>query len=112
MPLWKLVPGTHATDPRWQDRPIFAEVIVRAATSGLARRHAAVFELGLGPDRHGHAVGNGSEPLGSALEDEKLYHMLTLDEAAAPRPPGDDGIADGVLHAVRAAPAGQGPTRY
>lgn len=108
MPLWKLIPNTHPTDPRWQDRPIYDEVVVRAATSGAARRLAARFELGLTADTAAtpapHAVGNGSEPLGSALEDEKLYRMLALgteDTATATGAP----IGDAVLRAVRAKAA-------
>jgi hypothetical protein len=102
MPVWMLIPSTHDTDPRWQGRPIFTEVLVRADTAGMARHLAARFELGVDPDDTGRAVGNGSEPLGSALEDEKLYQMLTLDDAAL-----DDAIRHGppgVLHAVPAPP--------
>lgn len=99
MPVWKLVPSTHETDPRWQDRPIYAEVIVRAPTAGLARRQAARFELGVDPDDTGRAVGNGSEPLGSGLEDEKLYRMVLLDEASLPDEFRRGG--DGVLHSVK-----------
>lgn len=114
MPLWKLVPNTHPTDPRWQDRPIYDEVLIRAATSGQARRVAARFELGLAPDDTARAVGNGSEPLGSALEDEKLYHLLALPPEAEVGPDVGPDVASGfdpapaeeaVLRAVRRAAA-------
>ncbi|MFA7429783.1 MAG: hypothetical protein WCZ23_06480 [Rhodospirillaceae bacterium] len=100
MTVWMLIPSTHDADPRWQDRPIFSEVLVRAETAGMARRLAARFELGMDPDDTGRAVGNSSEPLGSALEDEKLYQMLTLDDAALA-----DDIRLGPPGVLRAVPA-------
>ncbi len=98
MALWKLVPSTHETDPRWQDRPVYAEVVVRADTAGRARLLAGRYELGVHPDDTGRAVGNGSEPLGSALEDEKLYQMLRVDDPTAVDGP------EGVLSAVPGYP--------
>lgn len=75
MPLWRLIPTAHETDPRWQGRAIFSEVVVRAETAGLARRAAACFELPTDPENNLAAVGNGAEPLTAGLEDEKLYRL-------------------------------------
>lgn len=101
MPLWKLVPTARPTDPRWLDRPIYQEVVVRAATSGAARQVAARFELGMDARKRGlHSVGNSSEPLGSALEDEKLYRMLAVEPKDEPS--AEAGMEeDAVLKAVR-----------
>lgn len=104
MPLWKLVPTTHPADPRWLNRPIYKEVLIRAPTAGVALRLAARFELGLDDTSvpH-HAVGNGTERLGSSLEDGKLYRLLSME-------PGDTEdtatahplLGDAVLKAVLA----------
>jgi hypothetical protein len=94
------IPTARDTDPRWQGRQIFTEVLVRADTAGMARHLAARFELGVDPDATGQTIGNSSEPLGSALEDEKLYQMLTLDDAAL-----DDVIRHGPPGVLRAVPA-------
>lgn len=122
MPLWKLVPTTHETDPRWMGRSRFDEVIVRADTAGMARLVAARLEVPGGP-ANPQAVGNGTEPLGSALEDEKLYGMAMLSDQAAraaglvveSNEGGDGGQRVGVVHAVPSPPhnpfpSGTGPT--
>ena len=41
MPLWRIHPVVHPSDSRWQGRPIWAEVIVRAETAAMARVIAA-----------------------------------------------------------------------
>lgn len=107
MPLWKFVPAAHPTDPRWQGRPMFSEVIVRADSAGMARRVAGAYELPVSPEQTMRAVGNGSEPLGSALEDEKLYRMKRMGETDAAfvatlEREREDGGGEGVLRAVRA----------
>jgi len=84
MPLFRFTPATHRHDPRWQGRALFDEVVVRAPSSGEARRLAATLEAPGDERAMAHAVGNGSEPRTGALDDEKLYRMepISEDEAA------------------------------
>lgn len=111
MPLWVLSPVTHPSDPRWQGRTIFSKVVIRAGTAGEARRLASQYELPVGQDAPAAAVGNGAEPLMSALEDEKLYRMdrVAEDEGAFLDRLGPDvqaaGTGSGVLLAEQAGPA-------
>lgn len=74
MPLWKLEPVAHAGDPRWQNHPRFERVVVRAETSGEARRLAAAGEnpgelSAVGNETHGDVAG---------LADAKLYRIAPL----------------------------------
>lgn len=83
MPLFRLVPATHAHDPRWMGRPLYDEVVVRAPTAGEARRVAATLEAPDDTRAMADAVGNGSEPRTGALADEKLYRMEAVAEDEA-----------------------------
>ncbi len=83
MPLFRLVPATHAHDPRWMGRPVYDEVVVRAANAGEARRIAGTLEAPADMRAMTDAVGNGSEPRTGALTDEKLYRMETVAEDEA-----------------------------
>lgn len=108
MPLWRLIPEAHETDPRWMGRRHFAEVVVRAPTAGQARLEAARHELFVAPTAMARAVGNGSEPLGAALEDEKLYSLHPI----GPRDPetgesgGEGPDSEGPAGVVAAVPSG------
>ena len=91
MRVWKIVPVTPATDPRWQDHRIWREVLVRAETAAMARLLASELETS------GRKVGIGNETLKSrsAFDDEKLYWVMEADID-----PGDGaGEGRGVLRA-------------
>lgn len=78
MPLWRIVPVADPTDPRWQGRAIWSEVIVRAASPAQARLVAARLEH----DPDAPPVGNESLGFRSGFEDEKLYWVIGLAAAA------------------------------
>ena len=75
MRVWRIVPVTPASDPRWQDHRIWREVLVRAESAAMARLLASELESG------GRAVGVGNETLKSrsAFDDEKLYWVMEAD---------------------------------
>lgn len=107
MTLYKLEPATHEADPRWMGRPIFSLVLVRAATAGRARLLADAFERTLDPRAALGPVGNESQRLGTALADEKLYHMHPVQDektllAALAADLNDPETDEGVLFARRA----------
>lgn len=89
MALWKLTPVAAADDSRWQNRPIWSEVIVEAPTAAFARQFAADWELG-SPLRH---VGNESPSPKSGFQDEKLYwaRRIRPDQARCLRMDADGG---------------------
>lgn len=99
MPLWKIVPVTPAEDTRWQGRPIWREVIVRADTAALARVFADAYAR-RGADEVG--VGNETLDVRTGFDDEKLYWVMEMDPAEAAAAGGADG-PPGVL---RAEPSG------
>ena len=72
--LWLIEPVADPDDPMWQDRPVWAEVVVAAPIPAFARlaaeRHA------LSP--HWTSIGNESESRRSGLNDEQLYHVRAL----------------------------------
>lgn len=95
MALWRIRPVAGRGDARWQDHPIYDNVIVRADTAALARVLAARLEL----SQTGKAPPAGNESVSwfSAFEDEKLYQVQPLEDGAA----GIEVEADGppaVLH--------------
>jgi hypothetical protein len=101
MPVWRLVPAAAASDPRWQDRTIWAEVIVRADTAAEARLQAAQLEY----DPTAPPVGNESLGFRSGFDDEKLYSVLQIDNQDFD----DSGQSPAaVLSAVRLGPARSG----
>lgn len=95
MALWRLRPIAEAQDPRWQDRRIWREALVRAATAAEARLVAA----GLDRRTAEPSNGNESESFRSGFIDEKLYRVDFAGE--------DDGPAE-VIEAD--APPGTPPT--
>ena len=86
MRLWKIVPVTPPTDPRWQGRRVWSEVLVRAESAAVARLIAG--ELDREP-----SIGVGNETLDSrsGFDDEKLYWVMETDAAAGSQS-GDPGI--------------------
>ena len=46
MRVWRIVPVTPASDPRWQDHRIWREVLVRAESAAMARLLASELESG------------------------------------------------------------------
>jgi hypothetical protein len=86
--LWKLEPKARPDDPRWQDYPIWRQVIVRASTAAEARALAA--ELEVTPEG---TSGNESISHGSRLADEKMYSCVQIDPEDVGSPPeGEAGV--------------------
>src|SRR3546814_5224646 len=73
MPLWAIEAIAVSEDSRWQDFPIWAEVVVRAPTPAQARLVAAAMEGGQIADPT--TVGNETLAFRSGFQDEKLYQV-------------------------------------
>lgn len=72
--LWLIEPAVASDDQAWQDRPVWAEVVVAADSPAFAR--LAAERKALSPDWiH---IGNESESRRSGLNDEQLYHVRPL----------------------------------
>lgn len=74
VPLWQIEPILDPDDDAWQDRPIWADIVVAADSAAFAR---------LAAERHALSepsvpVGNESESRRSGLNDEKLYRVAEL----------------------------------
>jgi hypothetical protein len=72
--LWLIEPAVHPDDDAWQDRPVWAEVVVSAESPAFARLAAERQTL----SAHWTPVGNASESRRAGLNDEKLYHVRAL----------------------------------
>ena len=72
--LWLIKPATDPDDEMWQDRPVWAEVVVAADSPAFARLSAERRAL----PAHWTHVGNESESRRSGLNDEQLYHVQPL----------------------------------
>jgi hypothetical protein len=72
--LWLIEPVTDAGDLMWQDRSIWAEIVVAAPNPAFAR--LAAEQRALPPDWT--PVGNESASRRSGLNDEQLYHVRAL----------------------------------
>jgi hypothetical protein len=72
--LWLIEPVTDPASEMWQDRPVWAEVVVAADSPAFARLSAE--RKALPP--HWTPVGNESESRRSGLNDEQLYHVRPL----------------------------------
>lgn len=72
--LWLIEPVADPDDAAWQDRPVWAEVVVAASTPAFAR--LAAERKALSPDWT--PIGNGSESRRSGLNDEQLYRVRAL----------------------------------
>src|SRR5512134_1877730 len=89
--LWLIEPGAHPDDQMWQDRRIWAEIVVAAQSPAFAR--LAAEHQALSP--HWTHVGNGSDSRRSGLNDEQLYHVRALPaerRAAFSAEPGDGEV--------------------
>jgi len=109
MPLWKFVPAARRSDPRWQDREPWYEVVVRAETAAMARVTASGLDRPRGPDH----VGNESIGFRSAFDDEKLYWVERIDarefDAARSGPLagiGESGPPE-IVRAIQSPPGGR-----
>lgn len=86
--LWLIEPAADPDDSIWQDRPVWAEVVVAAESPAFAR--LAAEEKALSPDWI--PIGNESASRRAGLNDEQLYHVRPLpaerraDFPADPRP--------------------------
>jgi hypothetical protein len=72
--LWLIEPVADPDDQMWQDRPVWAEVVVAAQSPAFAR--LAAERRALSPDST--PVGNASASRRSGLNDEQLYHVRAL----------------------------------
>jgi hypothetical protein len=72
--LWLIEPVAAPDDQMWQDRPVWAEVVVAASSPAFAR--LAAERQALSP--HWIPVGNGSDSRRAGLNDEQLYHVRAL----------------------------------
>lgn len=93
--LWRIVPATTADDPNWLGLEIWSQVIVRAASSGEARVHAAC--LSADAPRTVQDLKRGGREGGFMSEKLYLVQPLTADEAETYEESGP-----GVLRATRA----------
>lgn len=105
--LWIIEPAVSADDESWQDRTVWAEIIVAATSPAFARLAA---DKGLIQEKSTH-VGNESESRRSGLNDSHFYHVREL--PAERRKDFGYGVAAGdILLArgitARAAPASLG----
>jgi hypothetical protein len=72
--LWLIEPAADPDDQIWQDRPVWAEIVVAAENPAFAR--LAAERRALSPNwTH---VGNESESRRAGLNDEQLYHVRPL----------------------------------
>src|SRR5262245_15318517 len=89
--LWLIEPVADPDDSMWQDRPVWAEVVVAAPSPAFARLAAERRAL----PAHWTPVGNESESRRSGLNDEQLYHVRALPaerRAEFPRAPRDGEV--------------------
>jgi hypothetical protein len=103
MTIWRITPAARFGDSRWEDHPMFAEVIVRAPTAAQARLIAgtalsrAHSQTQFGGERDTIFI--------SAFRDASLYRVVELTEANG-YPAGE---TDEVISATETpAPAVQG----
>jgi hypothetical protein len=77
MYLWRITPSARSSDTRWEDHPVYAEVIVRAESAAMARLTAgrALYKSDVKTQ-----FGEERDPIFiSAFNDEKLYRVSQLD---------------------------------
>ncbi len=93
MTLWRIVPTARPSDTRWEDHPVYAEVIVRAESASLARLVAG---RSLYRNDIETQFGEEHDPIFiSAFNDEKLYRVSQI----GPDPRFADTGAREVVHA-------------
>ena len=76
--LWLIEPVADPDDQMWQDRPVWAEVVVSAPSPAFAR--LAAERKAFADAGHWTPVGNESASRRSGLNDEQLYHVRALPE--------------------------------
>jgi hypothetical protein len=77
MHLWRIVPTARPDDTRWEDHPVFAEVVVRAESASLAR---VVAGRALYKGNAKVQFGGEQDPIFiSAFADEKLYGVSQIE---------------------------------
>lgn len=97
MRVWRITPVAHDGDTRWQDHPIWQEVVVRAETAAMARLLAGRMEAAEAGDAP--PTGNESASGDTAFDDIGLYRVTEIDSAEAAEL-GTDGPRE-VLRAVK-----------
>ena len=103
MTIWRITPAARFGDSRWEDHPMFAEVIVRAPGAAQARLMA-----GKALSRADSLAQFGEERdtiFISAFRDDKLYRVVELAEPSGYSPTGPDEV---LLAKETPAPAVQG----
>ncbi len=108
MPVYRIEPIARPGDPRWQDRPRFKEVVVRALSPGLARTWARDKEFELVTDST-IRIGNESLASEAGVEDPKLYRCIRLGPKDAKRY-GEPTGPDAVLYHELAEPSDATPS--
>lgn len=96
MYLWRIVPVAPTNDSRWQDRPVWQEVVVRAESAAMARLTAETLDV----DTDGPPQGDGSMSYKSGFEDDKLYRVDRLGDEEAEAEGGTVGRRE-VLRSVK-----------
>jgi hypothetical protein len=89
--LWLIEPVADPDDQMWQDRPVWAEVVVAARSPAFAR--LAAEQRALPPEWT--PIGNASESRRSGFNDEQLYHVRALPaerRASFPNTPRDGEV--------------------
>ena len=76
VPLWLIEPAAAPDEECWQDRAVWAEIVVAAESPAFARLAADKALL----DPNWTHVGNESESRRSGLNDAHLYHVRALPE--------------------------------
>lgn len=97
MALWRVIPVAHAGDGRWQDHPIWQEVVVRAPSATMARMIAAQMEARRVIEAADGQAGNESPSDSSALHDEKLYRVEDLSHHPEAGEYGPEGVISATL---------------
>lgn len=88
MALWVIEPVADWDDQRWQSRPQWARVVVRAASPAMARVIAQTLDTP--PDSPEY--GDQHPRLGSGFASEKLYRVRPLPDREGFEPSGPDAI--------------------
>ncbi|TVR78399.1 MAG: hypothetical protein EA405_14345 [Rhodospirillales bacterium] len=96
MPIWILEPVADPDDPRWQGRPRFDRVVVRAPTAAYARVVAQPLDT---PDKVPE-FGEQDPRTGSGFKDEKLYRVIP--------DTGSDHPGEGAFAILESTPASGG----
>jgi hypothetical protein len=103
MKIWRITPAARFGDSRWEDHPMFAEVIVRAGSAAEARLLAGT---GLSRAQSQTQFGGERDTIFiSAFRDPSLYRVVEL---AEPSGHPAEGSAEIIAAQEMPAPAVQG----